>query len=604
MKLLPLYDLQQEVNRLFIAGSKFAKNDPRLQKQVAIFNKLGEKAPVFKKIAENIESLLNADSIESSGKLLELSTLLYSVLYTQGETFDPEQPQAELNPVLPIKDITTEKSYQALKPLIEALTEQKQGRLEILKDAFENNQLNDFRTYHLLNNALGDRYTELADYIETTVIPSIGAPMLPFLINSFNYEGKADDVRRFRLLIKLGYKEVDEMVDKVFEGKSVPLQAEAVLTLAKDAKNEEMLLKFADDKQKPIRLAAYEALGILNTDNAQQKLVDLFISGKKKSDITELSEALKARLLDKFIPQLLEKAKNTFEECIALIKDTDIKVITAKFDELRVNMNPLLNNPSDEIFKFYEQVFLSKKYKDIAKHAESKSSYFTSPERIAESAAHSLENMEEGFECLKHLAEKSSYVAFFYAYFRACINGGMSKEDVYKNFANDIDKLLTSNVFYNAFADKEDRTKLNSDLIDMQWANLLKEKLPRKKEVSINNVRVYLELVGINSEEARSFLFDMVYSVKDLDYTFNRLAEYLIESKHPKAYESVFETISTLAKSCYFYSYNARYLRQFPKEYAEKFRKLGEAVAKSKNAYYSHAYNNAADAIEDANWGK
>ena len=48
----PLYDLQQELNRLFIAGSKFAKNDPRLQKHVPILKKLGEKAPVFNKLAQ------------------------------------------------------------------------------------------------------------------------------------------------------------------------------------------------------------------------------------------------------------------------------------------------------------------------------------------------------------------------------------------------------------------------------------------------------------------------------------------------------------------------------------------------------------------------
>ena len=41
----PLYDLQQELNRLFIAGSKFAKNDPRLQKHIPILKKLGEKLP-------------------------------------------------------------------------------------------------------------------------------------------------------------------------------------------------------------------------------------------------------------------------------------------------------------------------------------------------------------------------------------------------------------------------------------------------------------------------------------------------------------------------------------------------------------------------------
>ena len=79
----PLYDLQQELNRLFIAGSKFAKNDPRLQKHVPILKKLGEKAPVFNKLAQEVEALLQLESTQAAAKLLGVSTLLYSVLYNK-----------------------------------------------------------------------------------------------------------------------------------------------------------------------------------------------------------------------------------------------------------------------------------------------------------------------------------------------------------------------------------------------------------------------------------------------------------------------------------------------------------------------------------------
>jgi hypothetical protein len=218
MKFVPLYDLQHEINRLFIAGSKFAKNDPRLQKQAAVFNKLGEKSPVFKKIAESIESLVKAETIDSSTKLLEVSMLLYAVLYTQGETVDAEQQEMKLTPTLSLKNIYTNKSYLALKSLIEALSLQKGGRLENVKAAVENEQFNDFRIYHLFDAALADRYTEFADYIETTVIPAIGAPMIPFIINGFSFEGRADDVRRFRILHRLDYHGIPGMVDEILTG--------------------------------------------------------------------------------------------------------------------------------------------------------------------------------------------------------------------------------------------------------------------------------------------------------------------------------------------------------------------------------------------------
>jgi hypothetical protein len=291
MKFIPLYDLQHEINRLFIAGSKFAKNDPRLQKQAVVFNKLGEKSPVLKKIAESIENLINAESVDSSTKLLDLSTLLYAVLYTQGDTVDAEQPETELSPVLLLKDVCTDTSYLVLKPLIEALISQKEGRMYNVKTAFENGQFNDFRIYHLFDAALSDSYTELADYIETVVIPAIGKPVIPFIISSFNYEGKAADVRRFRILHKLNYPGISGIVDEILAGKSIPLQVEAVKTL----NNAELLIKLADDRRKAIRLAAYKALANLNTETAQRTLVELFISEKRKSDMPELREVLKIK---------------------------------------------------------------------------------------------------------------------------------------------------------------------------------------------------------------------------------------------------------------------------------------------------------------------
>ncbi|MDR0385128.1 MAG: HEAT repeat domain-containing protein [Prevotellaceae bacterium] len=293
MKFLPLYDLQQEINRLFVAGSKFAKNDPRLQKQAAIFNRLGENSPVLRKIADGIDALVNAESVDSADRLLEISTLLYSVLYTQGETFDTEQQESKLMPALPAGEIRTDKSYLALKPLVESLTLKKGNRLDDLQMAFENGQCNDFRIYPLLDAALTDSYSEFANYIETAVIPAIGKKMIPFLLNGFSYKGLTGDVRRFRLLNSMGYSGISEMVDSILKGESVQLQVEAIKTLGNDPKNEELLIKFAGDRKKAIRVAAYKAMAELSTETTLRVLFELFTSGKRKHDTRELGEALR-----------------------------------------------------------------------------------------------------------------------------------------------------------------------------------------------------------------------------------------------------------------------------------------------------------------------
>ena len=149
----PLYDLQQELNRLFIAGSKFAKNDPRLQKHIPILKKLGEKAPVFNKLAQEVESLLQVESTQAAEKLLNVATLLYSVLYTQGVTIEAETEKSEQVPTIALADVNTTYSYLQLKPVLQALTESKSGRLEVLKDAFERKLFDDSRTYGYLSYA-------------------------------------------------------------------------------------------------------------------------------------------------------------------------------------------------------------------------------------------------------------------------------------------------------------------------------------------------------------------------------------------------------------------------------------------------------------------
>lgn len=264
MRIQALYDLQQEINRLYIAGSKFAKNDPRLAKQLPVLNKLGEKVPVFKKLAQNIEELLQSETAESSEKLLNTGILLYSVLYTQGETTEENVESSGLNPSFQLDKLNTSTSFLELKPVIDALTTTRQGRMAVVQDAFKQGVFNDFRTFEYLDGGLGDKYSELADYIEKTIIPSIGERILPVIKNNFSYGGRTEDVRRFRLLYQLKDKDMDEMIKTVLAGASVGLQAEAVQMLADDVANKERITQFLNDKHKLVREAASWALAKLD----------------------------------------------------------------------------------------------------------------------------------------------------------------------------------------------------------------------------------------------------------------------------------------------------------------------------------------------------
>src|SRR5215218_8888197 len=81
--LIQVYD---ETRRLAIAGSVVAPGDFRLKKLIPPLEKAGEKAPVFAKVAGSANKLVESDEKGSAEALLELSTLVNAVLYTQGET--------------------------------------------------------------------------------------------------------------------------------------------------------------------------------------------------------------------------------------------------------------------------------------------------------------------------------------------------------------------------------------------------------------------------------------------------------------------------------------------------------------------------------------
>jgi hypothetical protein len=587
MKFLPLYDLQKEINRLFIAGSKFAKNDPRLQKQTAVFAKLGEKSPVFKKLAEGIDSLVNAESVDSSSKLLEISTLLYSILYTQGETVDTEQQETALEPVLPLQYVNTNKSYLALKPLIEALSMQKEGRMDDVKTAFENGQINDFRIYHLFDGALSDRYSEFAEYIETTVIPAIGKPMIPFIVNGFNYEGKTADIRRFRILSKLGYSNMPEMVDKILTGESSALlQAEAMKTLGNDLKNEDLLTKYTGDKLKAIRLAAYETLAKLNTETAQRTLVELFISSKKKQDIPELGYTLQIRLMDKFVPTLLEKAKARYEKCLAFDKSADAKAVTAAVENLMTDIRPLANNINNDILAFYKDMFTNKKFRETLQITRSNTSDSFSYEWLASFAAKSLEDTKEGFECLKFLTENSYSDEFLYSCFRASVKHGTDKKTIYDYFSKHIGKLLYGEILANVFLDENNNPKRN--YIDDRWIKLFADKFLKKQNISFRLAMVYIGLIDKKSKELQSFISNIINSYSIVNDSFVSFAELLI-SLHPEAFEILFKAISSQIKKGTYISYNPLFAK-FPKIYAAKFREVGDKLKSTNPSYANRSY--------------
>ncbi|MBA2944150.1 HEAT repeat domain-containing protein [Paenibacillus sp. CGMCC 1.16610] len=265
-----LFELQHEIRRLFIAGSGMAAGDLRLQKMLPQLQKLGESVPIFNRMAQAVSQVLEAEVSSSAGKLLELGTLLNSVLYTQGKTETKEDlfpvKGAEATLVSPIP-------YRKLQPLIEALTQKGQGRMEQLRLGHEENLFQDFRVISAAVTALDDSYAEIPDFLHRKVLPSLGQAALPALKQQFRQDGGKGDARRLELIHPLlpEPEAVDWLLQAATKG-STDVRSTGIERLGDYPEQEEFILDQADDKKKEIRRAALFALSRLGTEQAIARL--------------------------------------------------------------------------------------------------------------------------------------------------------------------------------------------------------------------------------------------------------------------------------------------------------------------------------------------
>ena len=589
----PLYDLQQELNRLFIAGSKFAKNDPRLQKYIPILKKLGEKAPVFNKLAQEVEALLQVESQQSAEKLLSVSTLLYSVLYTQGITIQAEATKALQEPNVSIADVNTTYSYLQLKPVLQALTQSNSGRLEVLKDAFERGIFKDSRTFGYLSYALADKYTELADYVFQTIIPTCGQAMLPFLLSDFRLEDKTENVRRLRLLYQLKYAEMDSLMDKIF-GESLPnLQAEAISIIAerKDTQTEDFIMSLTSDKNKLVREASYKALAILGTQRSIDKLLALYETNKAKGNAKALAEAISLLAIPSHYQPFLKKVYEQFNILLSIEKTDNNAAVTNTFERFAIDLNILENKDCNEVYEFLSELLQSQKFNTLRKNLF-KNTYDPIPMKIV-----GILNSFEADKVVAFYDKHKQYLTFNSGYndlwinffWRAFNNDNFSKEQLFETFSTTLGKSLATGSMLEAFSGTNGYytytvrkcSEVRVDRIDPRWIPVFYSFLRSLKKLHNNyalNTFIILDALEKDGKSLDEWL------LKALSETFSEdtiwLYHLILKRNLPNKYELVYHSLEKMkAGNAYYFLYNLSdtdFWKQFPKEYAQKFTLLAE----------------------------
>ena len=593
----PLYELQQELNRLFIAGSKFAKNDPRLQKHIPILKKLGEKAPVFNKLAQDVEELLQLDAQQSAEKLLSLSTLLYSVLYTQGTTTEEGAAVADQVPNVALADVNTQYSYLQLKPVLQALTQSNSGRLETVKDAYARGIFKDSRTFGYLSFALADKYSELADYIMEVVIPASGKAMLPFLVADFKLEDKVENVRRLRLLYKLGYAEVDGLIDKIFAESLPNLQAEAIAILSdkKDEKTEDFIITLTGDKNKTVRGAAYKALAKIGTQRSVDKLYELYSNNKQKGNGELLAEAIASVPLATHYQPFLQKVRERFEALLSM-DEADEKALTAAFERLPTEWEILKNKDYPETYVLLGDILSNKRFDAMAKK-RSASHYNIAPclnEILNTLDDNKVLDFYEQYATDVFGNTWTSQLAVNYLYRVLDSKERFSKEKLYEVFAPQFNKAINARDMIEALAGTAysysyssytvkytDRELLAKEKLDPRWADLLCNYLAGSRVDNSFNTDALMVLDRIEEDSERVNYLITKALTKSSAYTIERLYRLIIKRKMPNKFEVLYESLAKMPKNDLLYYYRTiveddDFWKPFPKEYAQKFHELHE----------------------------
>ena len=588
-----LYDLQQELNRLFIAGSKFAKNDPRLQKYIPILKKLGEKAPVFNKLTQEVEALLQVESQQSAEKLLSVSTLLYSVLYTQGVTIQAEATKALQEPNVSIADVNTTYSYLQLKPVLQALTQSNSGRLEVLKDAFERGIFKDSRTFGYLSYALADKYTELADYVLQTIIPTCGQAMLPFLLSDFRLEDKTENVRRLRLLYQLKYARMDSLTDKIFSESLPNLQAEAISIIAerKDTQTEDFIMSLTSDKNKLVREASYKALAILGTQRSIDKLLALYETNKAKGNAKALAEAISLLAIPSHYQPFLKKVYEQFNILLSIEKTDNNVAVTNAFERFAIDLDILENKDCNEVYEFLSELLQSQKFNTL-RRSLFKNTYDPIPMKIV-----GILNSFEADKVVAFYDKHKQYLTFNSGYndlwinffWRAFNNENFSKEQLIETFSTTLGKSVATGSMLEAFSGTNGYytytvrkcSEVRVDRIDPRWIPVFYSFLRSLKKLHNNyalNTFIILDALEKDGKSLDEWL------LKALSETFSEdtiwLYHLILKRNLPNKYELVYHSLEKIkAGNAYYFLYNLSdtdFWKQFPKEYAQKFRILAE----------------------------
>jgi hypothetical protein len=271
MLLSVLTELNDELSRLYAAGSALTAGEQRLARFMPRLRTLAAKYPVLAELAERLAALLvsvtRQDTLQNTQQntrhspeaLMEVGSLLHSLRYTHGITEIEETATNLVYAETPLAPTVIPFSRLKMLREIAARHASEPEILGWLKELYALKQHTDPRLYRAYCKVIADK-GELTDFLEHTIIPTIGKPMLPFVEAQLDISGGSKNAALFRILYALKGRDILPLSEQALVRGSTWVACEAISTLAEDPRYKELLLSLAQDRRNAIRKAALTAL--------------------------------------------------------------------------------------------------------------------------------------------------------------------------------------------------------------------------------------------------------------------------------------------------------------------------------------------------------
>jgi hypothetical protein len=303
-------NLAVDVERVLVAGAHLAGGDAGLLRDKAALDKLitqlGAKAPpVLSRLSEQADKALTAGPKDQADALVSFAMSLAQVRAAQASL----ATVGEDAPLAAVPAVSTPCNAKDLYALHDALVHTQPGRMAVINDALERDDVADLRLVHAAIQAMGDAYGELAETVSSKVVPRFGRAIVEPVRSRLRFPGKAIDGRRLKALVAVEKEAARPLIEQALKEGSAEMREAALEAMADSLPGvpdlEPLVLGLIEkERAGDVRRAAIRALKGYASDASLETLIAATFEPRT---LREASWALSVSRHPKVIARLLER---------------------------------------------------------------------------------------------------------------------------------------------------------------------------------------------------------------------------------------------------------------------------------------------------------